>query len=244
MSIHVFAAGSLADPLSAMQERLWRPAGLDCTLNFGPSRQMRERIEAGERADILASANLSNPARLFRAGRSEAPVRFTGNELVLLVAPERLRGQSDPIEVLTDPMLHIGMSDPQLALAGEYTEILLQRLESLMPKEGAAIRERTRVLPGGPDMPAPPKGRNQYAWLVETGAADVFITYRSHAMAAKRDRPKLGFTPLPEDLAQRTSCYLALLHGASEESRRLARSITGDAAQAIFEEFGFETGSV
>jgi len=240
--VQIFAARSLREPFLAMQERLWRPAKLEADLQFGPAAVLREKIEAGEPADIMATPGRSHQMKLFKAGLAEEPVRFAGNEMVLLVSPERLGGSMDPFDALLNPMLHIGMATPGIDPSGDYAEAILKKLETMLPEEGPGVRERVQILMGGREPPTQPPGRNIHAWLIETEKADIFLTYRSNAMAAKRDRHHLRYIALPRELAQPTSCHLCLLSGAKKDAQKIAHSITGDAAQAIFEEFGFETG--
>lgn len=239
-NVQIFAARSLREPFQAIQDRLWRPANLHVGLEFGPAAVLREKVEAGAPADIMAVPGISHQRKLYKAGRAEEPIRFASNEMVLLVAPERLGGTMDPFDALLNPMLHIGMATPGIDPSGDYAEAILKKLENMLPKEGPGVRERVQFLMGGREPPIAPQGRNIFAWLIETGRADVFLTYRSNAMAAKRDRPKLAYIPLPRELAQPTACHLCLLSGAKADAPKIARTITSEPAQAIFEEFGFD----
>jgi len=240
--VQIFAARSLREPFLAIQDRLWRPAKLNVGLEFGPAAVLREKVEAGEPADIMALPGITHQRKLFKSGRAEAPIRFAGNEMVLLVAPERVGGAMDPFDVLLNPMLHIGMATPGIDPSGDYAEAILRKLEKMLPEEGLGVRERVQFLMGGRQPHTPPQGQNIFAWLIESGRADVFLTYRSNAMAAKRDLPRLAYIPLPRELAQPTACHLCLLSGAKAGARKIARTITSEEAQAIFEEFGFESG--
>ena len=67
-TLHVFAAGSLTDAFSDLLRRF--PAGPDSVAppEFGPSGLLRERIETGVQADILASADMDHARQLSLLG--------------------------------------------------------------------------------------------------------------------------------------------------------------------------------
>ena len=58
------------------------PSGTIQALVFGPSGLLRDRIEHGEAADILASADMAQPRRLAHAG--QPVILFTRNRLCAL----------------------------------------------------------------------------------------------------------------------------------------------------------------
>jgi ABC-type molybdate transport system substrate-binding protein len=54
----VFAAGSLCAPFTEIAQAFERASGHKVVMTFGASGLLRDRIGSGERADVLASANL------------------------------------------------------------------------------------------------------------------------------------------------------------------------------------------
>ncbi len=55
--VTLYAAGSLTGTLGEVAEAYAAAAGTEVATRFGPSGQMRERIEAGEPATVFASAD-------------------------------------------------------------------------------------------------------------------------------------------------------------------------------------------
>ncbi|MEP6739520.1 MAG: substrate-binding domain-containing protein [Caldimonas sp.] len=72
--VSVFAAGSLRAALgeAAREFETARP-GAPIAFTFGASGLLKDRLLAGEKADVFASANMEHPEALHRAGKS-APV--------------------------------------------------------------------------------------------------------------------------------------------------------------------------
>lgn len=67
--LRIYAAGSLNDAFTDMIGAFPVPFGSVQAPVFGPSGLSRERIEHGEIADILASADMAQPRKLVHAGQ-------------------------------------------------------------------------------------------------------------------------------------------------------------------------------
>src|SRR5215471_3441208 len=85
--LRVFAAGSLGEVMAEIGERYKAATGTTVTAEFGPSGLMRERIEKGDHADLLASADMGHPLKLQRDGRATRVVMFTRNSLCGIAVP-------------------------------------------------------------------------------------------------------------------------------------------------------------
>ena len=66
---------------------------------------------------------------------------------------------------------------------------------------GTVLAAKARRLTGTANHAEAPGGLNQYAWLLALGRADLFVTYRTSALAALRDNPALRLIELPAALA-------------------------------------------
>jgi molybdate transport system substrate-binding protein len=85
--LHVFAAGSLRAALTEVARSFERSdAGHRVVFTFGASGLLKDRIAAGERADVFASANMAHPQALAAGGRAGAVRRFARNAMCALVA--------------------------------------------------------------------------------------------------------------------------------------------------------------
>lgn len=203
---------------------------------FGPSGTLRARIEAGEPAQLFASADLGHPAALVAAGRGSRVWPFARNALCVLARPELDDDRGHVLNLLLDPDVRLGMSTPGADPSADYTLAMFAAADRLRPGAGTTLTNKARRLTGTPNHATAPAGLNVYAWLLALSRADVFVTYRTSAMAAQRDFPALRIHDLPGELAI-PACYgLTVLDPAAEE---LARFIQGAAAAAILGGHGF-----
>jgi molybdate transport system substrate-binding protein len=67
--IVLLAAGSLKGAFVPLLARFHRLTGIEVEAHFGPAGLLRERIEAGERCSVFASANGQHPQALRQALR-------------------------------------------------------------------------------------------------------------------------------------------------------------------------------
>lgn len=66
--IVLLAAGSLKGAFVPLLARFHQLTGIEVEAHFGPAGLLRERIEAGERCSVFASANGQHPQALRQAG--------------------------------------------------------------------------------------------------------------------------------------------------------------------------------
>jgi ABC-type molybdate transport system substrate-binding protein len=82
--LRIFAAGSLTAAFTEMAQAFPAPPGSVAAPVFGPSGLLRQRIEHGDLADILASADMAEPRALAREQPGRLVVMFTRNRLCAL----------------------------------------------------------------------------------------------------------------------------------------------------------------
>ena len=90
-----------------------RRAGVRVQFTFGASGLLKDRIAAGERADVFASANMEHPQSLASAGLAGPVQRFTRNAMCALVAPTVDVTPDTLVDRLLDPATKVGTSTPQ-----------------------------------------------------------------------------------------------------------------------------------
>lgn len=225
-TLHLLAAGSLATAFKGLAHH----AGCAVEARFGPSGLLCAQIEAGAAWEVFASADTGHPDRLHHAGLGTAPQVFCHNALALILRPD-LDG-TDATALLCDPGLRIGISTPGNDPSGDYAVAALDRLS-------LGLSDRALRLTGAPDLPQPPQGRNTYAWVITSGAADMMLTYRTNAIAAHRDTPALRILDLPGALQPDIAYALTTRVGAGPVAERLAAAILSDQVQAGLAELGF-----
>ncbi|HEV2528508.1 MAG TPA: molybdate ABC transporter substrate-binding protein [Thermomicrobiales bacterium] len=128
----VFAAASLANAFDEIGETLEREnAGLTITFNYAGSQALVTQLTEGARADVFASANLTQMDNAIDAGLiSGEPRPFLGNRLGLVVPADNPAGitgladlaNDDVTVVLARPDVPVGQYARQsLCLAGQDT---------------------------------------------------------------------------------------------------------------------------
>src|SRR4051794_23378159 len=87
-SVRLFSAGSLKAALTEMSKEFEAQQSTKVEATFGPSGVLKQRLEAGEQADLFTSANMDHPRALNEAGLASPVQAFARNELCALVRPQ------------------------------------------------------------------------------------------------------------------------------------------------------------
>jgi len=239
--IKVHAAGSLkaalTDAAAAFAER---KDGALVDFAFGPSGLLKERLEKGEASDLFASANMAHPKALADAGKS-GPVRaFARNSLCVLAAPAVKVTTANVLDTILDPKVKVGISTPKADPAGDYAWQLFANAEKLRPGSQKSLETKALQLTGGPNSPPPPKDRNAYGALVESGAADVFLTYCTNGVLARKEVPSLQVVTIAPDLGVGADYGLVVMKDAKDSAARFADFLIAGEGRGILLRFGFE----
>lgn len=239
--VRVLAAGSLRAALtdSAAAFEAAQP-GVKVRLGFGASGLLKDRIAAGEAADVFASANMSHPEALAAAGKGGPVQRFARNAMCALAQPGLALAPDTLVQKLLDPAVRLGTSTPKADPAGDYAWLVFDRIE-LAGHAGAAklLASKALQLAGGPNSPAPPPDRSIYGVLMAQRAADVFLTYCTNAVVAAREQPGLQVLPLPAHIDVSASYGVMPLMGAPEAARRFVDFLLAPEGQAVLARHGF-----
>jgi ABC-type molybdate transport system substrate-binding protein len=213
-TVTLYAAGSLKTALGEVAEEFSAATGTEVETAFGPSGLMRQRIEAGETAHVFASANMRHPRMLESAGRGGPVALFARNRLCALARPEVAVGPDTLLEVMLSEDIRLGTSTPKADPSGDYAWELFDKAEAVRPGAAEALKAKARQLTGGPDSAPAPEGRNTYAWVMESGRADLFLTYCTNAVLAKAEVPELRIVAVPPALSVGAEYGLMVLDGA------------------------------
>lgn len=173
-TLHVYAASSLAESFSAMEQafEIAHP-DTDVVLAFAGSQVLRLQIEQGAPADVFASADPAHMQALVERGRVRDGRIFAHNQLVLIVPA----GNPARIESFRDlpraSRLVIGTENVPV---GSYARRVLLRAEAA-GDGGFAASVLARVASEESNV-------RLVRAKVELGEADAAIVYRSDTVAA------------------------------------------------------------
>jgi molybdate transport system substrate-binding protein len=237
--VKLYAAGSLTATLGAVAKDFSAKYGVGVDTTFAPSGLLRERIEAGEVADVFTSADMRHPRTLMEVGKGSPVVLFARNQLCALTRPGLGVTSASLLDVVLDPGIKLGTSTPNADPSGDYAWKLFEQAETLRPGSYAKLDAKALKLTGRPDSAKAPEGRNQYAWVITEGFADVFLTYRTNATLARKDAPALDLVEVPPELAVGADYGLTVLAPNNPDAAKLAFYILSPDGQKTLERFGF-----
>src|SRR5262249_24669424 len=144
---------------------------------FGASGRMRERIEAGDKVDVFASADIGHAERLVADRRVNVMAMFARNELCLLSPAARApAAPAAVLDALLAQDVKVGVSPARIDPLGDYTVRFFEVADRLKPGSGQALRERTVVFDNPPDALASPSG-DYYLDALRDGRIGLAIIY-------------------------------------------------------------------
>ncbi|MGL5390292.1 MAG: molybdate ABC transporter substrate-binding protein [Shewanella sp.] len=245
-AIELRAAGSLQVALNEIIAAYQLESHTQVAAQYAPSGLLLKRIQAGEKVDLFASANMQHPQTLVDSwrgdnGKSAAKVQlFARNQLCALAQEALPLTSANLLETLLDPKVKVGTSTPKADPAGDYAWRVFAKAEELSAGAQQTLAAKALQLTGGPNSAAAPKGRNPYAWVMENKQADVFLTYCTNAVLAQQEVPNLQLVALPKALAVGADYGLLVLPGAHPKASALAEFMLSAKAQGILSRYGFQ----
>ena len=237
--VQVYAAGSLREVFTAIASEHEARTREKIVLTFGASGLLRERIEKGEPAQVFASADTDHPRRLAEQGGWQPPVVFTRNALCALTSDKLAATPATLLATMLQPSVRVGISTPKADPAGDYAWALFGKADALQSGATARLQGKALKLTGGADSPKPPPGRGTYAWVMDQGQADVFLTYCTNAVSAQKEVPRLRIVEIPPELQVGAAYGVTVRIGAPQAADAFLRALLAPPAQAVFNRFGF-----
>jgi ABC-type molybdate transport system substrate-binding protein len=237
--VTLFAAGSLHAALGELAGDFEASTGTPVDPVFGPSGLLRKRIEAGERADVFASADMEHPRMLEAAGRAGRVRCFARNVLCVLVRPGLDVDADTLLEAMRRPDIRLGTSTPGADPSGDYAWRLFARAEAVEPGAAERLAAKALQLTGGQGTEPPPTGRNVYAWIVESGRADLFLTYRTNAVLARDEAPSLQIVDVPDVLSVGADYGISVISGAPDAAADFVEYVLSPEGRNVLAGFGF-----
>jgi ABC-type molybdate transport system substrate-binding protein len=237
--LRIFAAGSLTAAFSDIVRAFPAPEDTIAPPVFGPSGVLRERIEHGEPADLLASADMEQPRILARERGDRPVVMFTRNRLCAVSRASLDLTADNMVEKLLDPAVRLATSTPRADPAGDYTWAVFARAESLHPGARGILEAKALQLVGGPNtLPLVP-GRDVVQGIFLRDRADVMLGYCSSAGPVARELPNLSIVPLPPALTVGPAYGLIVLSD-DPLAARFALFVLSEQGQTILSRHGFD----
>ena len=237
--LRIYAAGSLTAAFTDLEQAFPAPANTFAPPVFGPSGVLRERIEHGEPADILASADMDQPRALARERGDRPVVMFTRNRLCALGRAKLGLTPDNMLEKLLDPAVRIATSTPHADPAGDYTWAVFARAEAMHPGARGMLEAKALQLFGGPNTPPLVPGHGAVQGIFLADRADVMLGYCSSAGPVVREMPELTSVALPPSLTVGPAYGLIVLSDHLLAAR-FALFVLSEQGQAILSRHGFD----
>lgn len=221
VTIRVFAASSLMEPLQSIIGDWERKSGEGVELNLASSAVLARQIETGARPDLFISAGGTWVEYLAAKGLEIETERWLRNDLVIALPVQSGLLISNPTDILEPEIRLIATGDPASVPLGRFARETFERL--------GLWEEVKSKLVGAMNAAAARR-------LVENGKVDCGILYRSDVTNNPRLKEAIRFTgeSVPEVLY-----YRAIL---SENPKVLAlvSFIESKENREKFEKEGFE----
>ena len=234
------AAGSLRSALTEVASAFEAASGQKVDAKYGPSGTLNDEIAGGMRAELFASANMEHPQALAAAaGKSGPVVLFARNRLCALVRPGLAVEPATLLDRMLDPNVKLGTSTPRADPSGDYAWEMFRKADKLKPGAFGALEQKALQLTGGPNAPTAPPGRTIYGVLVAEGKADIFLTYCTGAIEARKQNAGQQIVALADELAVGADYGLTVLTRASPQAYQFAMFILSVDGQRVLARHGF-----
>jgi molybdate transport system substrate-binding protein len=237
--LQIYAAGSLTAAFTDIVKAFPAAAGNVAAPVFGPSGVLREKIEHGDRVDILASADMEQPRTLARSRPGTFVVMFTRNRLCALGRAGVGLTSDNLLDRLLDPTVRLATSTPGADPGGDYAWAVFGRAEAVHPGSQAALQAKAMKLVGGPNSTPLVPGRGAVQGIFLADRADVMLGYCSSSEPVMREIPDLVNTPLPPSLTVGPAYGLIVLSD-QPLAARFALFVLSEQGQAILRQHGFD----
>jgi len=238
--LRIYAAGSLTAAFTQMVKAFGAPEGAVAAPVFGPSGLLRKRIEAGEPADVFASADMEQPRILARERPGWPVVMFTRNRLCALGRATLGLTPDNLLDRLLDPKVRLATSTPGADPAGDYAWAVFARAEAIHPGAQAILQAKAMKLVGGPNTPPMVPGHGAVEGIFLADRADVMLGYCSGSGPIMRAVPGLVSVPLPASLTVEPAFGLIVLSDNSPFALPFVVFVMSEQGQTILRENGFD----
>jgi molybdate transport system substrate-binding protein len=235
--VEIFAAGSLRGVVSEITKQMAADSKIEVRSTFGGSGSLRERIEKGEKPDLLMSADMGSPRKLENSGLTALPaIAFARNRMCLV--SRRVAGvtPSNMIDRMLKSGVRVKTSTPIADPSGDYAWEILDRIDGMRPGAGAKLKEKARASMSATATPATAT-QSAAAALFASNQIDMSITYCSGAAGLVKELPELTSFEVPPRLNPHPVYGIAVL-STKPEAMRTALFLMSEKGQTILAEQG------
>lgn len=227
VTLTVSAAASLQAVLEAIDPQFHAAhPEIAIDYNFGSSGSLQQQIEQGAPVDVFFSAAAKQMDALESEGLlvSSSRQNLLANRLVLIAPQESTLEITDLQQLRTTPIERLAVGEFRSVPAGQYAEQVFATLnlqESLQAKFVFGNNVRSVLA------------------VVESGNADLGVVYATDAALSQKMKVLLK---VPEEFHQPIVYPIAILERSPhpEAARTLTEFLQQEAAQATFQDFGFD----
>ena len=200
--LQIFAAGSLRWAFDRLAH-----ASPGAQFTYANARELAQRISAGEKADVFASASVEHPRELHQAGLVHAPRPFATNRLVVAVPQDSSAHDAD---VLGAPGTRVAIEVAGIPL-GDYTRDMLGRMES---SAGPGFEQRALA-----NVTFEERLVDAVAARLLAGQADAAVLYATDVAARAPQLRAIEIPPAAAILATYVAC-VTIRHDTPNVPRR------------------------
>ncbi len=222
--VFVFAASSAGDAMDEIRNRYHARCEAKVVGNYAATSTLAQQVLAGATAHVFLSANPQWADRLQEEGVVAERRDLLGNRLALIVPADSQALVQRPQDLLSSPVRHVAVADPDAVPAGIHTKAVLKKLGLWEPLKAKLV--------SAADV-------RQALAMVQTGAAEAGFVYTTDA--ATTDAVKV-VSVLDESLAG-PIVYPVLLLVPGQEDREASefyRFLLSPTAAEVFRRHGFE----
>ena len=188
-TVEIFAAGSLRGVVGELAKEAGAALSIEVNASFGGSGSMRERIEKGDRPDLLLSADLGSPRRLESQGRTVVPIiAFARNRMCIVSRRSAGVTPANFIERMLARDVRLKTSTPIADPSGDYAWMLFDGIDRTRPGSGVILKSKAEAVMKAVAAPAVPS-QSTAAALFASKQIDMSVTYcRLQQRSKKRCR--------------------------------------------------------
>jgi molybdate transport system substrate-binding protein len=230
--VEIFAAGSLRGVVAELAKEVAGNYNIEVQPSFGGSGSMRERIEKGEKPDLLMSADLGSPRKLEAQGRTVVPaVAFARNRMCIVSRRSAGVTAANLIDRMLKRDVRLKTSTPIADPSGDYAWAILDRIDAIRPGAGATLKKKAQASMDKTATPATPNG-SAAAALFASKQIDMSITYCSASSGLEKELPELTSLEVPARLDPHPVYAIAVL-STKPEAMRVALFLLSEKGQSL-----------
>jgi ABC-type molybdate transport system substrate-binding protein len=230
--VRIFAAGSLRGVMAELAREMVTDYNIEVQPSFGGSGTMRDRIEKGEPADLLLSADLGSPRQLQSQGRTTIPtVAFALNRMCIVSRRSAGVDASNLIDAMMKSAVRLKTSTPVADPSGDYAWAIFDRIEAMRPGAGAKLKAKAQISMNATATPTAP-AQSAAAALFSSRQIDMSITYCSASVSLEKELPELTSLAVPPRIDPHPVYGMAVL-SSQPEALRVALFLLSEKGQAI-----------